>query len=88
MFDDDFGLYDGDLSEEEGDGLYAYLGDHYLSREAVENLSRELNESYSQPEAGSEAGSEANSGLFADSDDGLEKEYLDEACFGKSKLSR
>ena len=27
-------------------------------------------------------------GLFADSDDGLEKEYLDEACFGKSKLSR
>ena len=50
----------------------------------MENLSRELDESYSQPEAGSEA----NSGLFADSDDGLEKEYLDEACFGKSKLSR
>ena len=61
-----------------------YLGDRCLSREAVEDLSRELDESYSQPEAGSEA----NSGLFADSDDGLEKEYLDEACFGKSKLSR
>ena len=84
MFDDDFGLSDGDLSEEEGDGLYAYLGDRCLSREAAEGLSRELDESYFQPEAGSEA----NSGLFADSDDGLEKEYLDEACFGKSKLSR
>ena len=84
LFDDDFGLSDGDLSEEEGDGLYAYLGDRSLSREAVEDLSRELDESHSQPEAGSEA----NSGLFADSDDGLEKEDLDEACFGKSKLSR
>ena len=84
MFDDDFSLSDSDLSEEEGDRLYDYLGDHCLSREAVEDLSRELDESYFQPEAGSEA----NSGLFADSDDGLEKEYLDEACFGKSKLSR
>ena len=88
MFNNDFGLSDGDLSEEEGDGLYAHLGDRCLSREAVEDLSRELDESHSQPEAGSEASSEANSGLFADSDDGLEKEYLDEACFGKSKLSR
>ena len=78
LFDDDFGLSDGDLSEEEGDGLYAYLGDRNLSREAVEDLSRELDESHSQPEAGSEA----------NSDNGLEKEDLDEACFGKSKLSR
>ena len=85
LIDDDFdGLSDGDLSEEEGDGLYAYLGDRSLSREAAEDLSRELDESHSQPETGSEA----NSGLFADSDDGLEKEDLDEACFGKSKLSR
>ena len=37
--------------------------------------------SHSQPEAGSEA----NSGLFADSDDGLEKEDLDEPCFGISR---
>ena len=50
--DDDFGLSDGDLSEEEGDGLYAYLGDRSLSREAVEDLSRELDESHSLPEAG------------------------------------
>ena len=40
----------------------------------MEDLSRELDESHSQPEAGSEA----NSGLFADFDDGLEKEHLDE----------
>ena len=40
----------------------------------MQGLSRELDE---QPEAGSEA----NSRLFADSDDGLEKEDLDEACF-------
>ena len=64
LFDDDFGLSDGDLSAEEGDGLYAYLGNHSLSREAVEDF-RELDESHSQPEAGSEA----NSGLFADSDE-------------------
>ena len=88
LFDDDFGLSDGFLSEEEGDGLYAYLGDRSLSREAVEDLIRELDESHSQPEVGSEAGSEANSGLFADSDYGLEKEDLDEACFVKSKVSR
>ena len=69
LFDDDFSLSDGDLSKEEGDGLYTYLGDHSLSREAVEGLSRELNESHSQPESGSEA----NSGLFADSDDGWRK---------------
>ena len=68
LFDDDFGLSDGYLSEEEGDGLYAYLGDHSLSREAVEDLSRELDESQSQPEAGLEA----NSGLVADSDNGLD----------------
>ena len=43
-----------------------------------------IDESHSQ----SEAGSEVNSGLFADSDDGLQKEDLDEACFGKSKISR
>ena len=42
----------------------------------MEDLSREVDESHSQPVAASEAGSEANSGLFADSDDGLEKEYL------------
>ena len=42
LFDDNFGLSDGGLSEEEGDGLYAYLGDRSLSREAVEDLSREL----------------------------------------------
>ena len=48
LFDDDFGLSDGDLSEEEGDGLYAYLSDHSLSREAMEDLSRELDESHSQ----------------------------------------
>ena len=47
----------------------------------MKDSSRELDESHSQPEVGSEA----NSGLF---DDGLEKEYLNEACFGKSKLSR
>ena len=84
LFDDDFGLSDSDLSDKEGDGLYAYLGDRSLSREAAEGLGREL-ESHSQPETG---GSEANSGLCADSDDGLEKKDLDEACFGKSKLSR
>ena len=50
----------------------------------MEDLSRELDESYFQPEAGLEV----NSGLFEDSDDGLEKEYLDEAYFGKFKLSR
>ena len=83
LFDEDFGLPDDDLSEEEGDGLYAYLGDRSLSREAVEDLSRELNESHFQPGVGTKA----NSGLFADCDDGLEKEDLDEACFGKS-LSR
>ena len=83
LFDDDFGLSDGDLSEEEGDGLYAYPGDHSLSREAVEGF-QELDESHSQPEAGSED----NFGLFADCDDELEKEDLDEACFGKSKNSR
>ena len=66
------------------DSMHSYLGDRSLSREAVEDLSRELEESHSQPEAGSEA----NPGLFADSDDGLEKEYLDEACLGKSKLSK
>ena len=44
LFDDDFCLSDGDLSDEEGDGLYAYLGDRSLSREAVEYLSRELDE--------------------------------------------
>ena len=81
LFDNDFGLSEGDLREEEGDGLYAYLGYRSLSREAVEDLSRELDEGHSQPEAGSDA----NSDLFADSDDGLEKEDLDEACFGKSK---
>ena len=32
---------------------------------------------HSQPEAGSEA----NSRLFADSDDGFEKEDLDEVCY-------
>ena len=48
LFDDDFSLSDGDLSEEESDGLYAYLGDHSLSREAMEDLSRELDESHSQ----------------------------------------
>ena len=42
LFDDNFGLSDGGLSEEEGDGLYAYLGDCSLSRETVEDLSREL----------------------------------------------
>ena len=39
VFDDDFGLSDSDLCEEEGDRLYAYLGDRSLSREAVEDLS-------------------------------------------------
>ena len=62
LFDDDFGLSDDDLSEEESDGLYAYLGDHSLSREAVEGVSRELDESHCLLEVGSEA----NSGLFAD----------------------
>ena len=32
LFDDYFGLSDGDLSEEEGDGLYTYFGDRNLSR--------------------------------------------------------
>ena len=31
---------------------------------------------------------EANSGLFADSDDGMENEDINEACFGKSKIPR
>ena len=31
---------------------------------------------------------QSNYGLFANSDDGLEKEDLDEACFGMSKLPR
>ena len=65
LFDDDFGLSGGDLSTTEGNGLYAYLGDRSLSREAVEHLNRELDESHSQPEAGSET----NSILFADSDE-------------------
>ena len=42
LFDDDFALSDSYLSKEEGDRLYAYLGDRSLSREAVEDLSREL----------------------------------------------
>ena len=42
LFNNDFDLSDGDLSEEEGGGLYAYLRDRCLSREAVEDLSREL----------------------------------------------
>ena len=82
LFDNDFGLPDSVQSEEEGDGLYAYLGDHSLNREAVEDLI-ELDESHSHPEASSEA----TSSLIADSDDGLEKQDLDEVCFGKSKLS-
>ena len=32
LFDDYFRLSDGDLSEEEGDGLYAYFEDRNLSR--------------------------------------------------------
>ena len=51
LCDDDFGLSDSYLSKEECDRLYAYLGDHSLSREAVEDL-RELDESHSQTEAG------------------------------------
>ena len=43
-----------------------------LSREAVEDVSRELDESHCQLEVGSEA----HSGLFANCDDGLEKEDL------------
>ena len=42
LFDDEFSLSDGDLSKEEGYGLYPYLGDRSLSREAVEDLSGEL----------------------------------------------
>ena len=44
LFDDDFSLSDGDLSEKEGNELYAYVRDRSLSREAVEDLRRELDE--------------------------------------------
>ena len=71
MFDDDFGLSDDDLSEEESDDSMS-TEVHSLSREAVEDVSRELDENHCQLEVGSEA----NSGLFADCDDGLEKEDL------------
>ena len=82
LFGDDFGLSDGDLSEEEGNRLYAYLGDYCLSREAVEDLSRELDESYSQPELVEKLVQKLILVCL------LMMDWRKNTCFGKSKLSR
>ena len=42
LFDDEFGLFDGDSSEEEGEEVYSYRGGESLSKEAVEDLGREV----------------------------------------------
>ena len=42
LFDDEFGLSDGDISEEEGKEVYSYRGGESLSKEAVEDLGREV----------------------------------------------
>ena len=42
LFDDEFGLSDGDTSKEEGEEVYSYRGGESLSKEAVENLGREV----------------------------------------------
>ena len=42
LFDDEFGLSDGDISEEEGEEVYSYRGGESLSKEAVEDLGREV----------------------------------------------
>ena len=40
IFDDDFGLSDGESSEEEGEDVYAYSGKHNLARREVAALSK------------------------------------------------
>ena len=40
IFDDDFGLSDGELSGEEGEDIYPYLGEPILVRSTVEELTR------------------------------------------------
>ena len=42
LFDDEFGLSDGNISEEEGEEVYSYRGGESLSKEAVEDLGREV----------------------------------------------
>ena len=42
LFDDEFGLSDGDISEEEGEEVYSYRGGESLSKEAVEDLGSEV----------------------------------------------
>ena len=42
LFDDEFGLSDGDISEEEGEEVYSYRGGESLSKEVVEDLGREV----------------------------------------------
>ena len=42
LFDDEFGLSDGDISEEEGEEVYSYRRRESLSKEAVEDLGREV----------------------------------------------
>ena len=40
IFDDDFGLSDGELSGEEGEDIYPYLGETVLPRSTVDELTR------------------------------------------------
>ena len=42
LFDDEFGLSDGDISTEEGKEVYSYRGGESLSKEVVEDLGREV----------------------------------------------
>ena len=42
VFDDDFGLSDGESSEEEGDDLYALLGEPVVRRSDIDALTRDL----------------------------------------------
>ena len=42
VLQDDFGLSDGDMSDEEGEEIYAYLGEPVVSRPAMESLGEEL----------------------------------------------
>ena len=40
IFDNDFGLSDGELSREEGEDIYPYLGETVLPRSTVDELTR------------------------------------------------
>ena len=42
LFDDEFGFSDGDISEEESEEVYSYRGGESLSKEAVEDLGRDV----------------------------------------------